>query len=65
MSETVQVTAESPVLDTGPLEAGTLIDNQQLMDLPVLGNNPTLLSPDFTITLTYSSFNLCVSVTLR
>jgi hypothetical protein len=44
VTETVQVTAEAPVLDTNPVEAGALIDNQQLMELPVLGNNPTLLT---------------------
>jgi hypothetical protein len=44
VSETVQVTAETPVLDSGSLEVGALIDNQELMDLPVLGNNPTLLT---------------------
>jgi hypothetical protein len=44
VSETVQVTAEAPVLDVNPLESGALIDNDQLMDLPVLGNNPTLLA---------------------
>ena len=44
MTETVQVTAEAPVLDTNSVEAGALIDNQQLMDLPVMGNNPTLLA---------------------
>lgn len=43
VTETVQVTAEAPVLDTGSVEAGALIDNMELMDLPVLGNNPTLL----------------------
>lgn len=44
VTETVQVTAEAPVLDTSSVEAGALIDNQELMDLPVLGNNPTLLA---------------------
>ena len=44
VSETVEVTAAAPVLDTSPLEAGALIDNDQLMDMPVLGNNPTLLT---------------------
>src|SRR5687768_7490236 len=44
VSETVEVTASAPVLDTSPLEAGALIDNEQLMDMPVLGNNPTLLT---------------------
>ncbi len=44
VTETVQVTAESPVLDTNSVESGSLIDNQSLMDLPVIGNNPTLLA---------------------
>src|SRR5262249_26414812 len=44
VSETVEVTAAAPILDTSPLEAGALIDNAQLMDMPVLGNNPTLLT---------------------
>jgi len=44
VTETMQVTAQAPVLDTGSIEAGSLIDNQELMDLPVLGNNPTLLT---------------------
>ena len=43
VSETVEVISAAPVLDTSPLEAGALIDNAQLMDMPVLGNNPTLL----------------------
>ena len=44
VAETMQVTAEPPVLDTSSVEAGSLIDNQELMDLPVMGNNPTLLT---------------------
>ncbi len=44
VTETVQVTAEAPVLDTSSIESGTLIDNKELMDLPVMGNNPTLLT---------------------
>jgi hypothetical protein len=44
VTETVQVTAEAPVLDTSSVEAGALIDNKDLMELPVLGNNPTLLT---------------------
>src|SRR5262249_33741101 len=43
VAATVQVTADAPVLDVGAIEAGSLIDNQQLMDLPNMGNNPTLL----------------------
>ena len=44
VTETVQVTAEAPVLETGSIEGGSLIDNQALMDLPVMGNNPILLA---------------------
>ncbi len=44
VSDTVRVTAEAPVLDISSIESGSLIDNQQLMDLPVMGNNPTLLT---------------------
>src|SRR5258708_614523 len=40
VTETVHVTAEAPVLETGSIEGGSLIDNQALMDLPVMGNNP-------------------------
>ena len=43
VSETVSVTAEAPVLDTSSIESGALIDNETLMGLPVMGNNPTLL----------------------
>jgi len=44
VSETVTVTADATVVDLGPVEAGALIDNKELMDLPVMGNNPTLLA---------------------
>lgn len=44
VSETVQVTAELPVLDLTSIEQGNLIDNKELMDRPVMGNNPTLLT---------------------
>src|SRR5438128_801915 len=44
VAETVVVTAESPVLDTNPLDSGTVIANEEVMELPVLGNNPTLLA---------------------
>jgi hypothetical protein len=44
VSETVQVTAEAPVLDVSSVKAGALIDNQQLMDLPVLGSKSTLFA---------------------
>lgn len=44
VSETVQVTAEAPILDVSSVEPGALITNRDLMDLPVMGNNPTLLA---------------------
>lgn len=44
ITESVQVTADTPLLDTASVEFGSLIDNRQLMDLPVMGNNPTLLA---------------------
>src|SRR5262249_54077491 len=44
VTETVQVTAQVDVIDLGPVEAGSLITNAELMDLPVVGNNPTLLA---------------------
>ncbi len=44
VAETVVVTAEVPVVDVNPLESGSLISNSEVMELPVLGNNPTLLT---------------------
>jgi len=44
VTETVDVISAAPLLDTSPLESGALVDNAQLMDMPVLGNNPTLLT---------------------
>ena len=44
VTETVTVTADAAVVDLGPVEVGALIDNKELMDLPVMGNNPTLLA---------------------
>src|SRR5262249_60190414 len=44
VSETVEVTESAPILDSSPVESGALIDNNQVMELPVLGNNPTLLT---------------------
>ncbi len=43
LSQTVSVVAEAPVLETGNVTSGALMDNQSVMDLPVLGNNPMLL----------------------
>jgi hypothetical protein len=44
VTQTIDVSAEPLVLDTSSIEAGALIDNQSLMDLPVMGNNPILLA---------------------
>src|SRR5258708_10616636 len=44
VSETVQVTADAPIIDVTSVEAGALLTNRDLMDLPVMGNNPTLLA---------------------
>ncbi len=43
VAETISVTAEAPLLDTSTVSAGRIVDNRNVMDLPVLGNNPTLL----------------------
>ena len=44
VAETVTVTGETSMLDPASIEVGTLIDNKTLMELPVMGNNPTLLA---------------------
>ena len=40
VSESVNVTAESPALQTADASTGQVIDAQQITDLPVLGRNP-------------------------
>jgi hypothetical protein len=44
MTESVTVTAESPILDTSSVTSGRLYDQRAVMDLPILGNNPLLLT---------------------
>ncbi len=44
VADTIVVTADAPVLDVNPLESGAVISNVEIMELPVLGNNPTLLA---------------------
>jgi hypothetical protein len=44
VTEQVNVTAESPLLDTSDASTGQVIDRQKLVDLPNLGRNPFMLS---------------------
>jgi hypothetical protein len=44
MTETVQVTAEAPLLDTTTASGGRVIDNRQIMQLPMSDLNPLLLA---------------------
>ncbi len=44
VSETVQVTAESPLLVTTDASQGTVVDERSVMDLPLLGGNPVELA---------------------
>ena len=43
VSETVSVTAEAPLLETTAVNAGRIIDNKTVMELPVMGNSAMLL----------------------
>ncbi len=43
VAETVSVTAEAPLLDTSTVSSGRILDNRQIMDLPVFGNSVVLL----------------------
>ncbi|MDW8129028.1 MAG: carboxypeptidase-like regulatory domain-containing protein [Bryobacterales bacterium] len=43
-AETVQVTAETPLLDTSAVSSGVTLDNRAIMALPVMINNVTLLA---------------------
>jgi hypothetical protein len=43
VTETVQVTAEAPLLDTAKADRGGVINTQQLHELPINGRNPFLL----------------------
>ncbi|MBI1764531.1 MAG: TonB-dependent receptor [Acidobacteria bacterium] len=44
VSETVTVSAETPLLDTATASRGQVIDEQKVHDLPLLGRNPFLLA---------------------
>jgi hypothetical protein len=43
-TESVTVTTEAPLLDTSSVSTGRALSNREVMDLPVLGNNITMLS---------------------
>jgi hypothetical protein len=43
VTESVSVTAESPLLETNAVSSGRVIDNKTLMDLPIMGNSAVLL----------------------
>ena len=44
VSETVEVTAESPLLTTTDASQGTVVDERAVMELPLLGGNPVELA---------------------
>lgn len=44
VTEQVEVTEESPLLETGSASTGQVVDTQKLIDLPNLGRNPFMLS---------------------
>jgi hypothetical protein len=43
-TESVTVTGEAPMLDTSTVSTGRAITHREVMDLPVLGNNITMLT---------------------
>ncbi|MDZ4800105.1 MAG: carboxypeptidase-like regulatory domain-containing protein, partial [Bryobacteraceae bacterium] len=43
VSESVQVTAEAPLLDTSSVSAGRVMDNRSVTDLPTFNNSPLML----------------------
>ena len=43
VTESITVTAEAPLLDTSTVATGRNISNREVMELPVLGNNVTML----------------------
>jgi hypothetical protein len=43
VSETVSVDAKAPLIDTNTASSGRTIDERSLRDLPMMGNQPTLL----------------------
>ncbi|GIU76649.1 MAG: hypothetical protein KatS3mg004_3736 [Bryobacteraceae bacterium] len=44
VTETVNVTEEAPLLETGSASQGQVVDRQKLIDLPNLGRNPFMMS---------------------
>jgi hypothetical protein len=44
VSESVQVTADAPLVDSATASQGQVLDNQKLTELPNLGRNPFMLS---------------------
>jgi hypothetical protein len=44
VSQTIQVTAETPLLNTQSADAGTVIDNARIDELPMLGRSPFILA---------------------
>ncbi|MEZ2348328.1 carboxypeptidase regulatory-like domain-containing protein [Terriglobus sp. RCC_193] len=52
-SDTVEVTASEPLLDTASASGGQLFDKQQIQDLPNLGRNPFIFEKlDSNVTMT-------------
>lgn len=43
-AESVTITAEAPMLDTSSVSTGRAMTNREVMDLPVLGNNVSMLA---------------------
>jgi hypothetical protein len=43
MTESVSVIAEAPLLDTSTVSSGRIVDNRNVMDLPVVANNTMVL----------------------
>jgi hypothetical protein len=43
VSETVSVTGEAPLMDTSTVSSGRILQNRNIMDLPLLENNTALL----------------------
>jgi len=44
VAESVQVTTETPLIETATASQGQIIDNQKLVDLPNIGRNPFMMS---------------------
>ncbi len=42
--ETIQITSEAPLLETGSATTSTVIENRKIVDLPLNGRNPLVLS---------------------